>query len=88
MRDRDQNKPNTEQGLYRKFDVRRTDGSDQPGGKHEGCEYFVLDLTHDPHAKAAAAVYADSVEATHPMLAADMREQYGLPSKGADHGQR
>lgn len=34
-------------GLYGKFAVQRMDGSDQPGGKHHGCEYFVLDLSHD-----------------------------------------
>lgn len=75
---RDESRAATEQGLFRKFDVRRTDGSDAPGGKHHGCEYFVLDMTHDPHAKAAAAAYADSAKATHPQLATDMRDRYGL----------
>ncbi|MFC4727135.1 hypothetical protein [Coralloluteibacterium thermophilus] len=70
--------PNTEQGLYRKYDVRRTDGSDAPGGKHHGCEYFVLDVAHDPHARPALAAYVASVEATHPQLAADLRERYGI----------
>lgn len=85
--ERDPSKPNTEQGLYRKFDVRRTDGSDQPGGKHDGCEYFVLDVTHDPHARPALAAYRDSVAATHPDLARDMGEQYGLePAPTADGG--
>ena len=76
--ERDTTKPTEQQGVFRKFDVRRVDGSDQPGGKHHGCEYFVLDVDHDPHAKAALTAYAAVVEATHPVLAADMRERYGL----------
>jgi hypothetical protein len=60
-------------GLYEKFDVRRTDGSSAPGGKHHGCEYFVLDLAHDKHATAALRAYADSCEAEFPLLAADLR---------------
>lgn len=75
---RDDSKPNSEQGLYRKFDVRRTDGSDAPGGKHHGCEYFVLDVRHDKAAKAALTAYADAIEATHPDLARDMRERYEI----------
>lgn len=60
-------------GLYNKFEVRRVDGSSGLGGKHHGCEYFVLDVTHDPHAAAALAAYADSCEAEYPLLAADLR---------------
>lgn len=76
--ERDPGLTNRAQGVYRKFDVRRTDGSSEPGGKHHGCEHFVLDVTHDPHARAALAAYAAAVEATHPTLAADMRDRYGL----------
>lgn len=76
--EQDLGKTQNEQGLFRKYEVRRTDGSDFPGGKHDGCEYFVLDMTHDPHAKAAAAAYADSAEMDYPDLAADMRGRYGL----------
>ena len=47
-------------GLYKKFYVRRTDGSDAKGGKHEGCVYYVLDLTHDKHAVPAIRAYAES----------------------------
>ena len=82
--ERDTTRPAERQGLFRKFDVRRTDGSDKPGGKHEGCEYFVLDVDHDRHAEAALAAYADSVEATHPDLARDMRNRYQLPSPAKD----
>ncbi len=76
--ERDTNKTAEQQGLFRKFVVRRTDGSDSPGGKHDGCEYFVLDVDHDKHAKTALAAYAASVEETHPQLAADMRGRYQL----------
>ena len=61
-------------GLYEKFTVRRTDGSDEPGLKHDGCDYFVLDLVHDPLALAALAAYADAAEADgYGLLAADLR---------------
>lgn len=78
--ERDTSKTGEQQGLFNKFEVKRTDGSDQPGGKHHGCENFVLDVTHDPHAKVALAAYAASVQATHPLIAADMRVRYGLPA--------
>ena len=63
----------TTRGLYEKFHVTRTDGTDAPGGKHHGCSYFVLDLDHDPHALLAMRVYAAACEATHPLLARDLR---------------
>lgn len=62
----------TNRGIYRKFNVTRTDGSSEPGGKHEHCRYFVLDLDHDPHAAPALAAYARSCSKTHPVLAADL----------------
>lgn len=62
-----------DRGFYPKFVVRRTDGSSGPGGKHEDCRYFVLDLDHDPHADAAIEAYADSCERDYPALADDMR---------------
>jgi len=40
--------------------VARVDGASVLGGKHHNCEYFVLDLDHDPHAIAAIRAYADS----------------------------
>lgn len=80
---RDESRSNNEQGLYRKFEVYRTDRSDAgPGCKHWGCDYFVIDVTHDQHAKAALAAYADACEATHPQLAADMRTRYSLSTPG------
>ena len=59
-------------GLYRKFNVERTDGSSGPGGKHEHCRYYVLDLDHDPHAPAAIRAYADSCRSDYLVLAADL----------------
>lgn len=63
-------------GLYNKFVVRRTDGTDDIGGKHYGCEYFVLDRTHDKFAAAALRAYADACESEYPLLAADIRKAH------------
>lgn len=71
-------------GLFRKFEVERIDGSSEPGGKHEACDYFVLDLDHDPHAKAALAAYADSCAADYPVLAGDLRRKVEEKAFGAD----
>lgn len=75
--ERDASVPAEQQGLFRKFDVRRVDGSDKPGGKHHGCTYFVLDVDHDPCARPALAAYAAACEATHPALAADLLTKWG-----------
>lgn len=68
----DENKLRNDQGLYRKFDVYRTDATDLPGGKHHGCEYFVLDVNHDKYAKAALKAYAEACREEYPLLAADI----------------
>lgn len=73
----------TDGPLYRKFDVRRTDGASEPGGKHDGCGYFVLDYTHDPFAIPALAAYAEACAETHPTLAADLRLLVDVSTKGA-----
>lgn len=85
-------------GIYHKFVVSRTDGTSAPGGKHDGCFYFVLDLNHDPHARAALAAYMKSCEAEYPLLAADLRAQLytcafgGTPTadlgRGSSQGER
>lgn len=62
----------TSRGLFHKFNVRRTDGQSDFGCKHFACEYFVLDMTHDPHAAAALRAYAASCATTHPQLSADL----------------
>jgi len=60
-------------GLYEKFEVRRTDNRDFEGEKHDGCDYFVLDITHDQHAMPALKAYAESCEEEYPLLASDLR---------------
>lgn len=64
-----------ERGLYRKYKVERIDGSSGPGRKHEHCEYFVLDLTHDPFAAAAITAYAEACLMEYPELAADLMDR-------------
>lgn len=76
--DFDPSKPAVEQGLYRKFEIKRTDGRDRPGGKHEHCEYFVIDVTHDVHAKVALEAYAQAASGNRGPLVDDMRDRYGL----------
>ena len=75
--ERDTTKTAEQQGLFRKFDVRRVDGSDQLGGKHHGCRYYVLDVDHDPYAAPALGAYADACKESHPELARDLREKWG-----------
>ena len=59
-------------GIYRKYDIKRTDGSSERGGKHEECAYFVLDLEHDEFAGAALKAYAKACRKTRPRLAEDI----------------
>lgn len=61
-----------DRGFYDKFTVTRTDGQSAPGGKHEHCTYFVLDVYCDPHAAKALAAYAESCRENYPALAADI----------------
>jgi hypothetical protein len=69
MRDDD-----THRGLYRKYTVTRTNGSSGPGGKHEHCRYFVLDLEHDHYAFDALSAYAEACKIALPELARDLRK--------------
>lgn len=69
--------PDRDRGLYQKFAVSRT--SPEAEARHQGCEYFVLDITHDRHASAALAAYADSCRAEFPTLAADLNAKSGRP---------
>lgn len=66
-------KDDTERGLYGKFYVKRLDGSSEQGARHDGCEYFVLDLTHDPFAWEALRAYSNQCNARYPLLARDLR---------------
>lgn len=65
-------KDKRQRGLDGKFFVARMDGRDQPGEKHEGCHYFVLDMTHDPFAIPALTAYAEACRSEYPLLAADL----------------
>lgn len=62
----------TKVGIYEKFTVKRTDGKDQWGEKHEHCQYFVLDVSHDPFALPALETYASACKEQYPMLAQDI----------------
>lgn len=73
---RDLTKSDKEQGVFHKFDIKRKDGSDRPGGKHYNCQYFVLDLDCDPYAKSAMLAYAESCKNTHPTLSAEIFEKF------------
>lgn len=63
----------SDRGIYDKYDVRRTDGSSEPGGKHHGDQHFVLNLTTDKHAVPAILTYAESCQQDFPALARDLR---------------
>lgn len=69
-------------GIYRKFVVERVDGSSGPGGKHERCDYFVLDWAHGKFAPAAALAYAATCESEYPALAADLRTRADRALRG------
>jgi len=70
--ERDLTMPEKLQGVFRKYEVRRVDGRDQPGEDRHGDEHFVLNLTRDPHAVPAIAAYARSCEPEYPLLASDL----------------
>lgn len=61
-------KPNP--GIYRKYLVKRLRDREH---KHRRCEFFVLDLMHDPFAAPALEAYAAACEKTHAPLATDLR---------------
>lgn len=64
-----------QQGIFHKFDVRRTDGRDAPGEKHHGAEYFVLDITDDPFSIPALVAYAKACANEYPALAAELQSK-------------
>jgi hypothetical protein len=78
-----------QRGIHAKFHVERTDGSSKPGGAHEGCSYFVLNLEHDPFARAALKVYATACAEVQPRLSRDLtRIAMAERSKPAECGCR
>ena len=64
-------------GLYRKFNVERTDGKSEPGKKHANCRYFVLDVDHDQFSEPALKAYADACREKFPNLAQDIDRLLG-----------
>lgn len=56
-------------GFEDRFRVTRTDGKPV----RAEARYIVLDYAGDPHAKAAIAAYANSIEAENPEMASDLR---------------
>lgn len=64
-----------DRGLYGKFYIDRVDGQSAPGQKHDGCDYFVLDLTHDPFALPAIIAYAEACREEYPALSRDLTQK-------------
>jgi hypothetical protein len=73
-------------GLHQggKFNVSRKDGNEGPGTKHDGCWYFVLDVTHDPFARQALATYAGVCSEEFPELSRDLIAMLAAP-EGETH---
>jgi hypothetical protein len=75
---------NRNRGIYNKFRVERVDGKSASGKKHAGCDYFVLDITHDPHAIPALLAYAESASRDdYELLALDIVAKVGAVTAGA-----
>ena len=70
-----------ERGLYNKYVVSRVG---DPTGKHSRCQYFVLDLNHDKHARLALHAYIDSCRQEYPELAKDLSDLVAKYFYGAD----
>lgn len=78
--------PDTERGLYRKYDVRRV--RHQPDQRGEQVEVlvpvtepvFVLRYASDPHARKALLAYAESCVEQYPYLADDLLNEYEATS--------
>ncbi|WP_186169818.1 hypothetical protein [Burkholderia gladioli] len=60
----------------RRYEARVATGSNTPATAIHRTEFFVLDLTSDPHAAPAMVAYAHACAATRPDLAADMLERF------------
>ena len=72
-------------GLYQKYLVKRRH---DPEGKHDDCDFFVLDLVHDKHARPALLAYADSAERDgYQALARDLRERAESMPEPAHRGE-
>ncbi len=60
--------PDTDKGLYKKYEIKRVDG--KPG--RENCQYFVLDLCHDPYARQALEAYMKALPPDYALLKSDL----------------
>lgn len=65
-----------ELGLYNKFTVIRNDGQSEPGRKHFGCSYFVLDMSHDDFAMETIQTYMRACKKEYPKLYEGLRDKY------------
>ncbi len=74
--------PDKDRGVYEKFTIKRTDGSSEKDGKHHECNYFVLDLSHDPFCRPALKSYAMACKGEYPDLAHDIMEALYPPRGG------
>lgn len=68
-----------DRGLYAKYYVARLNDE---VGKHEQCDYFVLDLVHDRHSRMALIAYAASCADEFPALARDLLDRLSSPGFG------
>lgn len=72
--------PDRDKGIYEKYHVARLNDE---AGKHNECEYFILDLVHDDHARAALLAYAISCKDEYPVLSAELMAKCGFGSGAA-----
>lgn len=70
-----------ERGVYLRYEVQRLQDDER---KHVGCDYFVLDLTHDKFARKALKAYAKACSKEHPQLAQDLRYKLYLYAKESE----
>lgn len=72
------------QGIFGKYYIEHADGT--PVAPRS--QYFVLRLDTDPHARAAIAAYADSVQADNPTLAGELRAWIQQINRATESGSR
>lgn len=76
---------NDPDGLIDKYYVHRK--SDEVG-KHVNCFFFVLDIHHDVHARAALTAYALSCREEYPQLSDDLMTKLYEIEQGLNENQR
>lgn len=65
-----------------RYTVKREDGRDYPGGKHDGCFYWVLDIDHDLFARKALRTYIAACRTEYPKLAEDLTNELSRVERG------